>query len=413
MAASEIRRGWALLASAGAGVFCSVIVLPYHAIGPLVVPVTTELGWSRAEFQAAIAFSAGLGALTAPAVGWLCDRFGARALAIPGLVGLSCGFLIAAAMNGELWMLYLAYGAMALLGAGTIPVTWTRAITTNFFKQRGLALGLALSSTGICAALVPQYVTWLTEHYGWRQAYVGLAMLPLLFALPFVFWGFRPLEGNDQSVASAAANATGLTLGQAMQQPRFWVLLASIFAAYMAFSGIGPNMIPALTDDGMAPATAASVMSAFGIAIIVGRIVVGFLVDRFWAPGVAFLSLCLPVVGCLIMLSNPGYFSASVAAALIGFAAGAELDLLSFLAARYFGLAHYAKIYSILYMSLAICSGTAPMLFARVFDVTASYDVSFYVATGLFVLGAVLVLFLGRYPPEYAVSDPASEPAAA
>ncbi|MFK7914193.1 MAG: MFS transporter [Pseudomonadales bacterium] len=404
MASSEISRGWALLASAGAGVFCSVIVLPYHAIGPLVVPITTELGWTRAEFQAAIGFSAGLGALTAPAVGWLCDRFGARALAIPGLVGLSCGFLMAAAMNGELWMLYLAYGAMALLGAGTIPVTWTRAITTNFFKQRGLALGLALSSTGICAAVVPQYVTWLAQTYGWREAYVGLALLPLLFALPFVVWGFRPREDVAQSAEATAANAEGLTLAQAVRGSRFWILLASIFVSYMAFSGIGPNMIPALTDGGMTPANAASVMSAFGIAIIIGRIVVGYLVDRFWAPGVAFFALCMPVVGCLIMLSAPGWFSASVAAALIGFAAGAELDLMSFLAARYFGLAHYAKIYSILYMSLAVCSGTAPMLFARVYDVTASYDVSFYVASGLFVAGAVLVLFLGRYPEHFGSS---------
>ena len=83
-----------------------------------------------------------------------------------------------------LWMLYAAYGAMAILGAGTIPVTWTRAITLSFHRQRGLALGLALTGTGICGVLVPQYATWLVENYGWRVAYAGIALLPLMVAGP-------------------------------------------------------------------------------------------------------------------------------------------------------------------------------------------------------------------------------------
>jgi len=397
----ELRRGWVLIMCACTGVICSAVVLPYYSIGALVVPVTTELGWTRAEFQAAIFFSSGLGALTAPAIGWLCDRFGARALALPGLVGLSSGFFIAASMNGDLWMLYLAYGAMALLGAGTIPVTWTRAIATNFFERRGLALGLTLTGTGICATVVPHYVTWLVEAYGWRTAYVGLALLPLLFAGPFIFFGFKPNEKSDDDVTSPLATASGMTLAEAFRSFKFWILLISIFAAYMAFSGISPNLIPAMTDAGMTSSEAASVLSFYGGSIIFGRVAVGYLVDRFWAPGVAFFSMCLPVIGCLMLLQVQGFLWASVAAALIGFAAGAELDLMSFLAARYFGLKHYAKIYSILYMSLAICSGTAPMLFARVYDMTSNYEFGFYVAAVLFAFGGFLVLALGRYPDQY------------
>jgi len=83
-------------------------------------------------------------------------------------------------------------------------------------------------------------------------------------------------------------------------------------------------------------------------------------------------------------------------------AAGAELDLMAFFAARYFGLKHYAKIYSILYATLAVCSGTAPMLFATVYDRTASYDLGFSVAMVLFVVSALMILSLGRYPKDYA-----------
>lgn len=395
---SEVRRNWRLLVSACTGIICSSIVLPYYSIGALVVPITAEFGWQRSQFQMAILFSSGLGALTAPVVGWLIDRYGARRIALPGIVGLTLGFVLATFMDGRLWMLYLAYGAMALLGAGTIPVTWTRAITTNFFRQRGLALGLTLSGTGLCAVIVPQYAVWMVEAYGWRAAYLGLAALPLLIAGPVVYFGFRPREGLAGEQLGAGEEHWGITLREAFRTAKYWVLLISIFVVYMAVSGIGPNLIPALVDDGLTSAQAATALSTFGGAIIAGRVIVGYLVDRFWAPGVAALSLSLPVAGCLMLVGAPGFETAVAAALLIGIAAGAELDLMSFLAAKYFGLRHYAKIYAVLYATLAVCSGTAPMLFARVYDLTASYDVSFWISTVLFALGAVLVLAMGAYP---------------
>lgn len=379
----------------------SSIVLPYYSIGALVVPVTEEFGWTRAQFQTAILFSSGLGALTAPVIGWLSGKFGARTLALPGLVGLSLGFVLASRLNGELWLLYAAYGTMALLGAGTIPVTWTRAITNNFFKQRGLALGLTLAGTGICAFSIPQYTTWLVQDYGWRTAYLGIAALPLLIALPIVYFGFHPQRAAEQaSEARQVALNSGLTFKQAAKTRAFWALLVSILAVYMGVSGIAPNLYPAITDAGMTPGQAASIQSLFGVAIILGRVGVGYFVDRFWAPGVAALSMCLPVVGCWLLIEPSGFVWAAMAATLIGLAAGAELDLMSFLAARYFGLKHYAQIYSVLYMALAVCSGTAPLLFATLFDQTSSYAVSFAIAMGLFAAGALIILVMGRYPKE-------------
>jgi MFS family permease len=102
-----------------------------------------------------------------------------------------------------------------------------------------------------------------------------------------------------------------------------------------------------------------------------------------------------------MLYGSQSFEAAALAAFLIGFAAGAELDLMAFLAARYFGLAHYAKIYSILYATLAVCSGTAPMIFASVYDQTGSYDYGYAVASGLFLISVVLILLLGKYPKEF------------
>jgi MFS family permease len=417
---SEIQRGWLLILAAGIGVICSSIVLPFYTIGALVKPLTAEFGWARADVQSAILFSSGLGALTAPIVGWLTDRYGPRRVALPCLLGLACGFFLAAAMDGSLWMFYVAYSAMALLGAGTTPITWTRAIAASFDRQRGLALGLTLTGTGICATLAPAYAVWLTETFGWRGAYVGIGLLPILLAGPIVWYGFRmpgadtagagragaraAAPGSPLAPAPIAAPVWGLTVGEAIRGYRFWVLCASIMAIYLAVSGISPNLIAALTDKGFTSAQAATAQGTYGFSIIIGRLAVGFLVDRFWAPGVAVVSLSLPAVGCLILTGSPDFSGVIAAALLIGFAAGAELDLMAYFAARYFGLAHYSKIYGILYAILAVAGGVAPMLFARIYDETSSYETSFLIATGLFVFGALIVLALGRYPRPAAVA---------
>ena len=401
----ELQQRWPLVLATCIGIISSSFVLPYYTIGALVGPVTAEFGWTRAEFQSAILFSSGLGALTSPFVGWLIDRFGARRVALPAMLGLGVGFFIASSMQGELWMLFLAYGSIALLGAGTIPVTWTRAIATSFFKRRGLALGLSLTGTGICASVAPHYTVWLTSEFGWRGAYIGLGLVPFILVWPVLYFLFRPIESTgaeDNKVGHQAHQAhEGLTLSEAAKSYRFWILLLSILFAYMGFSGIGPNLFPSMTDDGFSREQAATIQSVFGISIIVGRVVVGYLCDRYWAPGIACVCLLMPTIGTLIFYGDQSFVMAAIASFTIGFAAGAELDLMAFLAAKYFGLKHYAKIYSVLYATLAVCSGTAPMAFASVYDITGSYDTGFVAATVLFLAASMMVLALGRYPKAF------------
>lgn len=369
------------------------------------MPITEEFGWSRAQFQLAILFSTGTGVLTAPVVGLVVDRFGVRKVALSGLLGLSLALGLASLTSGSLWFFYLTYTLMALLGAGTIPVTWTRAITSIFHRQRGLALGIMLSGTGICGILIPQYTVLLVEAFGWRAAYLGLAALPLFFAAPLVFLFFHPGTIAEDSEAGRSAGASGLTLSQAIRGYRFWVLLFSIFLVYMAMSGMVPNLIPALIDQGISAQKAATAISIFGFTVIAGRLIVGYLVDHIWAPGVAAVAIALPVAGSLILFNDPGFTMACIAAGLLGIAAGAELDLMSFLAARYFGLLHYARIYALLYAALALASGIAPSVFAMIFDRTGSYDPGFMMGAVFFAIGSVMILLLGRYPKEEDKSD--------
>ena len=141
-------------------------------------------------------------------------------------------------------------------------------------------------------------------------------------------------------------------------------------------------------------------MGFFGLAIIVGRILIGSLVDHMWAPAVAACVL-LPAAAACFAFQLPLSFGAyAIAAMLIGMATGMELDMLGFLATRYFGLAHFAPIYGRLYMFVSIGAGSAPLAFGSAYDLTGSYALPISLAAGLLLVGAVGLLALGRYPDQ-------------
>lgn len=392
----EMRQGAWLIVACAIGVACSAITIPFYTIGPLIKPIAGDMGWSRADIALAIIFSSGLGAVTAPVTGWMIDRFGARILALPSLIGVSFGLLIVAYAQTKS-SFYAGFIAIAILGAGTNPITWSNAIARNFNAARGLALGLALVGTGLAAIILPQLVTLLIDLIGWRNAILCIALLPVTLAFPIVFVWFKPIAVLSAE-HSATSSQAGLTLRQATRDFRFWVLTFSILIIYLAISGVMTNLVPALTDTGLNSSQAAQIAGGVGLAMIIGRIGVGILVDRFWAPGIAAIILVLPAFSCWLFQTSSDLPTLYFAAIILGLAAGAELDLLAFLTARYFGTTHFAKIYAFQYAALAIGSATAPTLFAHIYDVQGTYTLAFTLAMVFFVIGGSILLSLGRYP---------------
>lgn len=399
-AVAELKSGSKLLVACALGIATSAIALPYYSIGALTKPIALETGWSRADIQFAIAFSSGIGALTAPITGWMIDRFGVRTVALPGFVGVAVGMLLAASAE-TLPVFYAGFALAALLGAGTNPVLWSKVVTARFDRARGTALGLALVGTALSAIALPGLITYLIERFGWHIALGLVALLPVAVSLPVAwFW----LEGADDHRKTATLPrpvTTGIAVATALRGMRFWVLAASILCGYLAVSGVVTGLVPAFTDRGLSPSQAATLAGAVGIAMIPGRIMVGFLIDRFWAPAVGFVILIIPAAACMILIGSTDAVVLVLCCLALGLAAGAELDLLAFLTARYFGLAHFSKLYALIYAGLATGSALAPALFSLLREKTGDYSFSFTVSAVLFTMAGALLLVLGRYPSRF------------
>lgn len=403
-ARSEWRRGWHLVMLTALGIACAPTALPVYSLGVFVEPFQSEFGWGRGEIQAAILFSTGLSIFCAPLSGTMVKRFGLRKTILPGLAGVGVGLLAAAANTGSLWQLYAAYALMSVLGTGAGMIGWGALISGRFDKARGLALGLALSGTGLCAALMPQIALAGMSVLGWRGAYLFLAGFVLLIALP-ICMAVLPDDPVAASKAEHPVHVTGMDAPTALRHWRFWVLGVATGAIYMVVGGLLPNFVPLLQDNGLSAAEAASIMGMFGVSVVVGRICVGALVDRFWAPAVAACVLIPAAIACIVLQGETSVIVAAAAVMMIGAATGMELDVLSFLTARYFGIADYARIYGRLFVFLAITAGVAPMLFGYFHDWTGHYALPLQISAGLLSAGAVLLLALGRYPHEYARAE--------
>jgi MFS family permease len=161
------------------------------------------------------------------------------------------------------------------------------------------------------------------------------------------------------------------------------------------------NTVPLLRDIGLSPAAAAGVFGMFGVSPIAGRVVVGILLDRLRAPGVAAAAPMLPALGCLLLLradSHTAVATLMIATALCGAGFGAEFDIAAYLMSRLFGLRDYGRLFGLHLAFATIGSALAPFGFAALLRSTGGYGAMLALCAAACVRGPALLLTPGRLP---------------
>lgn len=397
----EFRLGGKALFAALIGTACGASPIPFNVLPLVLGPVHSEFGWDFAQAAAGVTVFGLVASLLAPVYGAMADRVGVRRVALWSLFGFALMFGAFYFVPGSLMGWYGFWFLLGLIGIGSTPVTWSRAVSMWFDKNRGLALGIMLLGTSLAAIIVPQVATRAIEAGGWRLAFPVIALFPLLIGMPVAIAWFREPrpEERPKTLNDSSGALTGLSLGEAARGYRFWVLLASILIIATAYGGAHIHMAQIVALHGFSPEAAASVLGVVALGILAGRLGIGLLFDRFWAPGIAFPAMLLPALACYLLMGTESTLPVVMAGGfLLGFAAGAESDVIAFLAARYFGLKFYGRIYGALYMPFGIGSAISPIIYGRIRDVTGSYDLMLMAATIMFATGGALLLTLGRYP---------------
>ncbi len=393
----EFSRGWKIVLGAFLGIGLGLSPLPFYTIGVFAPHLAKAFGWSMSQIMFGLTMTTFMVLWAGPLVGILVGKYGVRKMALTSLVAFGLAFIAMAFNTGSLALYYTLWSVIAIAGAGTLPITWTRAVNRWFDRRKGLALGLVLSGTGLFGILSKPYLAWIIGSYGWRVGYVGIGLLPLLIAFPVAFFLFHDAEEPD-SPHTAMATPGGLTLVQTLREWRFWLLALALVPISICLSGTVPNLESILKSSHVPPETILKLTPLVGLSAIMGRLAGGWLMDRIWAPAVGFVILSLPAISFwLLAAGSVSFGTGAVAILLIGFALGVEYDLMAYLLARYFGLYQYSAIYGVLYVFYALGAGFGPLLFGWAFDHYGNYHLALTVSSVVLVAVSASLLTFGRY----------------
>ena len=407
----EFRYGWPVVLASTFGISLGMSPLPFYTIGVFAQPLAEEFGWGIDQIMFGLVPFCIVTVISAPMAGYLSDRYGVRKVALISMLTFAMGMMLFSLNNGSHTLYLFLWGLLSALSAGTLPITFTKAISRWFHEKRGLALGIALVGTGIGGAVAKLIAEELINSVGWRMAYVGIGFLPLIVALPIALFAFHDVDDPKPKVAKRAEGLAalsretgstmqqyGFTFIQAFKDWRLWLLGAIFLPLSFAIGGPIPNLETMMGSKGFERADAVLLASFLGYSVYAGRLVAGYLLDFIWAPAIACALMIMPAISMMMFAgADPSYSQMVIAIVLLGVAAGVEYDLLAYLVSRYFGVRSYARIYGALYALFGLGAGFGPAAFGAVYSNTGSYDQALYYSMWGFIVCSLALLLLGRY----------------
>jgi MFS family permease len=392
------------------GTMFATSLLPMMALALVLMPITSEFGWTPTQYGYATTALMWSGGVMAPFLGYLVDRTGVRVMIISGTVVVGL-ITIALSFTHALWYFYLCFGLLGVFG--TTAIGYAKVITALFTQHRGKALALFGLESSLAAAFLPQLIQYLLQQFGWRGLFgiMGvtiIAIVPVLyFALeePGRAGGSRRLFARrpqaDAVIPAAVPPLEGMTAREVLQSATYWLIVISILLAAVPSNGLMTFLAAVLSERGFAPGDTANYLSMFTLVGAFGTIVGGFVLDRFqtpkiWVPFTLF-SIASFVILAQLTADGGGVTMLLVAAALFGFSFGAHRPMGQYFHTRFFGLRSFTTVFGVQMALLALFFGIAAPFTGWVRETTGSYDVMIWATVVGLVISASIYLILGPY----------------
>jgi sugar phosphate permease len=401
-----------------------------------------DFGWTRREVTSGNAYSKLLiGPLFGFLAGYLVDRFGPRRLMLVGILmaGLALVGLGSISTLTGFYVFYL-FNALGYVFGGPLP---NQVLLSRWFDRgRGKAMGFAYIGIGVGGTLVPLLAAALTARLGWQTALQLLGGLIIVFSLPFAFFVRDSPDTTDDNAAgatgatgtttsatpstastTAAAHTHGATTTAAApvaSTPRrifthwtFPLLLIGSMCSIGAVGGTIQNLKLLLTlDKGLSQGEAAQLASLVLGASIVGRLVMGWLADRFPKKHVMLLIYIIVALAVPLIFWAPSHVSLQLAAILFGIGLGGDYMIIPLMAAELYGVAVLGRVMGIVLTADGVAEALAPMAVATIRDNTGSYAGGFTLLLVLAMIGWIAVAFLPARLRDARKTTPGATPGA-
>lgn len=395
--ASRFDRAWGVVVGAGLLMFINLGPVLYYTSGVFTKAIIDDTGWTRGTIAAASLPANLLITLTLPLLGWAVDAYGTRRIALLSSILFAVGMFLLGqfSQTPELFafLLVVAYAC----GFALTPLPYAQIVSGWFDKRRGLALGLMLTMSGLGTAFLPPLSSALIAQFGWRDAYALLGLIVLTIGASAALALLRDPPQLTNRTLGRADNTPGLPIRSALSGRAFWTLFAAFLLISIAIGGGSTSLPLVLTDRGVPAQQASFVMTIVGLAMMVGRLSFGVLLDRVFAPRLTALVFLAPTLAfSVLLLPHAASINAMIAAGFLGFGLGAEVDALAYIASRAFGLRYFGRILGFLMIAFTLGLAFGPTLFGKIHDQFQNYQLALWIAAGISALSSGLITSLRR-----------------
>jgi len=349
-----------------------------------------QFGWTRAQVTSGNALSKlVVGPLFGFLAGWVVDRFGPRRLMMAGIL-MAGAALVGLGSISSLGMFYFFYffNALGYVCGGPLP---NQVLLTQWFdRSRGQAMGFAYLGIGIGGATVPWISHMLVQHFGWQTALRVLGILIVVGSFPLAL-----LVKELPKPRTIVGSVTSASPKAAFKEASFYLLTLGSMCSIAAVSGTQQNLKLFLSlDRHFTQRDAASVLSLVLAFSIAGRLLMGWLADRFSKKYVMLLTYLLVAAGIPLLFLGTTRPILYVSAAIFGVGLGGDYMVIPLMTAEIFGIEILGRLLGVILTAGGIAEAAAPWLIGHLRDATGSYRESCFVLVGIALLGGLAVLAL-------------------
>jgi sugar phosphate permease len=372
----------------------SLVGLSFYGLPYFYDFMVKEFGWSRATITSGNAFGKIIiGPLFGFLAGWIIDRFGPKRLMMAGIL-MGGTALIGLSQMTALWMFYFFYlfNALGYVCGGPLP---NQVLLSRWFdKARGKAMGFAYLGIGVGGAVVPWVAYYLEQYFGWHTALMMLGILMIAIALPMI-WFVKESPDDRPNVLKKAEKP--VAIGHVVKSWPFYLLVIGSMASIGAVGGTNQHLKLFLSvDQGFSQGDARDILSLVLTSSIIGRLLMGFLADRY--PKKYVMLLIYSLVSCAIPLlyftSTPGVIY--IFAVIFGIAFGGDYMIIPLMAAELFGLKVMGRVMGLVLTMDGLAEALSPMLVGYLHDLSHNYVNGFAALIGMAVIGAIAVALLPK-----------------
>jgi sugar phosphate permease len=352
-----------------------------------------QFGWTRGQVTSGNALSKLLvGPLFGFFAGWVVDRFGPRRIMMAGILmaGIALIGLGSISTLGFFYFFYM-FNALGYVCGGPLPV---QVLLSNWFdKSRGKAMGFAYLGIGFGGALVPLISHTLVQHFGWQVALRILGLLIIVLSLPLAFFVKESPNTERKSVRITPPDARW-----AFKSIYFYLLTIGSMCSIAAVAGTQQNLKLYLSLDRHYPqAAAAHILSMVLGFSIVGRVLMGWLADRYPKRNVMLLIYLLVAIAIPFLFFGTSRLAIYTFAVIFGIGLGGDYMIIPLMTADIFGLKILGRLMGVILTAGGIADAVAPWLIGHLRDTSGAYTSACFVLVGFALLGALAVLPLPRH----------------